>query len=473
MTREKYRDLLMITIRIRNVKSVIDKHLPLLEEKLSTLHPKYWHSTKYNEGTWDGRTHFLDLKTGKFPTGHLHLVTEWLIEEELEYQIIDERKEIVVDMEMLKLVRPEMLHGITLREDQLSAITAGIVHCRGVIQMPTGTGKTEVAIGLTRLLDLPTLFLVNSKSLLYQTQERFIKRLGLSKDEIGIFGDGIYAPGEFVTIATVQSLDQMKKDSQKKFGAFLKAFPVLMFDECHHASAKTWYTAGTWAHNSYYRFGFSGTPMDREEIDSMKLMAVVGQPIYKRKTQDAIEDGDLCKIEMNMIENAEEVLGYAWQEIYTKAIVNSRQRNDMIADLAVEHYRHKRKVLILVRILEHGWNLKKKLQGWPVRFLNGGHSQEDREETIQWFSEGSGILIASGIFDEGIDIPEINVLIVASGGKSDVKSIQRIGRGLRKKSEGVNLKAYDFEDASEYLREHSAQRRKIYKREGYLDEDDD
>jgi superfamily II DNA or RNA helicase len=270
-------------------------------------------------------------------------------------------------------------------------------------------------------------------------------------------------------VATVQSLDVMKKGSQKKFSQFLNGFRVIMFDECHHASAKTWYTAGTWAHNAYYRFGFSGTPMDREEIDSMKLMAVVGQTIYKRKTQEAIEDGDLCPIEMEMLDNEEESVGFTWQDIYRRGIVNSRVRNDMIADLAVENYKAGRKVLILVRIIEHGDNLKAKLEGWPVVFLHGKHSQEQREEAISWFEQGKGILIASGIFDEGIDIPEINVLIVASGGKSDVKTIQRIGRGLRKKGEGIHLKAYDFIDGSEYIFDHSQRRKEIYKREGYLD----
>ena len=106
----------------------------------------------------------------------------------------------------------------------------------------------------------------------------------------------------------------------------------------------------------------------------------------------------------------------------------------------------------------------------PCKFVYGKHSQEEREKVIKWFNEGKGILIASGIFDEGVDIPEINTLIVASAGKSDVKTIQRIGRGLRKKSENIHLTAYDFEDGGEFLYEHSLKRIKIYKREGYLND---
>lgn len=461
----------MVTIKVKNVKSTIDKYIPLLEERLSTFHPNYWHSTKYKAGEWDGKTHFMDLKTGKFPTGHLHIVTDFLNEEEMPYQIIDERREDPVDIDLLKYLCEDMLHGITLRIDQIEAIGKAILLCRGVIHMPTGTGKTEVAIGITKILNLPTLFLVNSKSLLHQTQERFIKRLDSDGEEIGIIGDGINAPGTLVTVATVQSFDHMKERSQQEFSQEIRKYRVIIFDECHHASAKTWYTVGTWAHNAYYRFGFSGTPMDRDEIDSMKLMSIMGQTIYKRKTTDAIEDGDLCKIEMEMIENKNCVSGDSWGEIYTKGIVRDERRNALISTKAIEHKINGDKVLILVRHIEHGIILSRMLQRYPVHFLYGSHTHAERETVIHWFNDGAGkILIASGIFDEGIDIPEINVLIVASGGKSDVKTIQRIGRGLRKKLDGGSLKAYDFIDHSEFLLKHSIRRASIYEREGYLQE---
>ena len=463
----------MITIEVKNVKSIIDKHLPLLEEKLAIFHPKYWHTTKWKDGVWDGKTHFLNLSTGKFPTGHLHIVQEFLKAEGLEYQLVYEQKNPVDEVD-LSIIQPRMLQGITLRKDQLEAIEQAILLEKGVIQMPTGTGKTEVAIAITEVLKLKTLFLVNSKSLLYQTQERFIARLGCSEYEVGILGDGVHAPGSQITIATVQSLDSMKKGNinfigSRYFSRFMRDHKIIMFDECHHASAKTWYTVGTWAHEAYYRYGFSGTPMDRDEIDAMELMAVTGQTIYKRKTQDAINDGDLCKIEMEILPNTEVVYGKNWQEVYNKGIVDSVKRNILICNEAIKHFHNKDKVLILVRHIEHGDNLHRMLESYPIYFLHGKHSQKERKAIICWFTKPGGkILIASGIFDEGIDIPEINALIVASGGKSDVKTIQRIGRGLRKKPGNIFLNAYDFADASQYLYEHSLRRKKIYEREGYV-----
>jgi len=77
------------------------------------------------------------------------------------------------------------------------------------------------------------------------------------------------------------------------------------------------------------------------------------------------------------------------------------------------------------------------------------------------------VLIASSIYDEGVDLPEVNVLIKASGGKSEVKTIQQVGRGLRPKKE--KLIVYDFNDMnSKFLSAHSKKRIKTYKQEGFL-----
>lgn len=457
----------MITIRLENVKSVIDTPTSELYQKLTTEYPKYWFSPKFKKHLWDGMVHFLSMKTGKFPTGLLHIVVEHLEEKKLEYKIIDNRKNPGLEIEK---VDSEMLYGIRLREDQIDAINKCLENIRGVVHMPTGTGKTEVAIGVVNVLKLPTLFLVNSISLLHQTQARFMERLQLDKKWIGIFGDEKFEPGEWVTVATVQSLTAMKKRNVKDFSNFINQFSIILFDECHHLPATSFYTVGLWSHKAYFRFGLSGTPMDRGELNSMKLMAIVGNVIYKRKTLDAISDGDLCKIKMTILKNDFDVSG-KWSEQYNSGIVNNVDRNKKIAEVAMKHYLKHDRVLILIRILQHGENLVKILSSLnsPCKFIHGKHLQEEREEAIKWFNDGKGVLIASGIFDEGIDIPEINTLIIASAGKSDVKTIQRIGRGLRKKSENADLVAYDFEDSGKFLNEHSLRRIWVYKREGYLD----
>jgi len=135
------KELKMIVIKLENVKSTVDTHLPELEQKLTVKYPKYWFSPKFKAGLWDGKIHFLNLKTGKFPTGLLHIVVEYLKEKKLEYQIIDNRKNPF--LENVAVLDPKMLHGITLREDQLDAIRKCLECGRGVIHMPTGTGKAQ------------------------------------------------------------------------------------------------------------------------------------------------------------------------------------------------------------------------------------------------------------------------------------------------------------------------------------------
>jgi superfamily II DNA or RNA helicase len=81
----------------------------------------------------------------------------------------------------------------------------------------------------------------------------------------------------------------------------------------------------------------------------------------------------------------------------------------------------------------------------------------------------SGVFIASPIFDEGIDVPRVDTVILACGGKSYVKLLQRIGRGMRKKDDGKNeLIIIDFiDDTNKYLLKHSDRRIKTYVSEGF------
>ena len=162
--------------------------------------------------------------------------------------------------------------------------------------------------------------------------------------------------------------------------------------------------------------------------------------------------------------------GRTWQEIYESGIVRSHERNASIYAVAKKHFKQRKKVMILVRRILHGEILEAMFvaANTPAVFLQGSDSAEYREETKDLFNEkGDFILIASTIFDEGVDIPEVNVLIIAAGGKSEVKTIQRIGRGLRKKKVGGVL-VYDFNDASKFLLRQSQNRIKVYQKEGFL-----
>lgn len=472
----------MITIRKRNVYSQLSDYTPELEEKLAIAHENYWFSPQYKAGHWDGKTHFLKVPSLKIPTGLLFIVEEYFKEKNMPYEIIDLRQEEKKERKVRALwVANNMLKGITLKDYQFQAINTGIHKERGIFEIATGLGKTEIAIGITKALGLKTLFMVHTQDLLHQTHKRFEERLD-RKRKIGIVGDSRFEIDSDIVVATIQSLDrrlfeinkQGKSVINKKTGEetkkFLNTFNVMFQDETHHSSATTWYRMGMFMHNAHYRFGLSGTPLKRDKLSNMKVMAITGNVIYSKPAEEGIKEGHLSNIKMEIIDCPTVYTGKNWQEIYDNGIVHSFERNSSICETAIKHFKQGKKVMILVRRIKHGQILEAMCVAAfvPAIFLKGSDSADHRIAVKELFSEKNDfILVASTIFDEGVDIPEVNVLIIGSGGKSEVKTIQRVGRGLRKKKVGGVL-VYDFNDASKFLDKHSIDRIKVYQKEGFL-----
>ena len=455
-----------MNIRVHNCFSQLDSYTPELEEMMAVAHDNYWFSKKYKIGLWDGKTHFLKLPSMRFPTGLLFLVTEFCREMDTPYQIIDERRAPIAGP--IGELTPDLLNGIQLRDYQEEAIVTALAMERGCLEMATGSGKTEVAAGIIKLLPLRTLFLVHTRDLLRQTHARFEKRLGT---EVGKFGEGQHDTEATICVATVQSIDSWLKREERAAKDWLKSFQMLFLDECHHASANIWYRACLLTHGAYYRFGLSGTILRRDNLSNTKMLAAFGETIYRLPSHELIQRGYLSGIEMKLIPNPEVVTGSSWQDVYERGVVRSERRNGLILDLVKKEFAVHKKIMVLVRQIEHGNILLQMMTdaGLPAVFLSGGNSSEERATAIADFLKGDRfIIIASTIFDEGVDIPAINVLVVAAGGKSEIRAIQRPGRGLRRKEDMSHLTVYDFMDSSRFLKTHSARRRSVYKKEKFM-----
>jgi len=454
----------MYKIFVSNVQSQLSGYTMALEKELTFTYEGYQYSPKYKAGLWDGMWHALKVPSLKFPTGLLPNVVGYFARNNIDFEIIDLRR---IPNSCKKDISADMLGGITLRDYQLDAIKEAAEAKRGVLELPTGSGKTEIAAGIIIHLGLKTLFLVHTQDLLRQTAKRFTERLGQT---IGMVGDGEFNTNPAVVVATVQSLSAYSHRDPEGFKNLINSFFVLFQDEAHHSSASTWYKIGMYAHSAYYRYGLSGTVLRRDMLSNMKMLSVFGAPIQRIRSKALMDKGYLSGINIELVSNPEQVSGYRWPDIYENGIVHSWSRNNTIAQIAAEEHKAGNKVLILIRIIEHGNEITDMLSARGVSsiFLTGKDSSEAREYAMIDFNEtGNFVLIASPIFSEGVDIPEINTLIIAAGGKSEVLTIQRIGRGLRPKADGSKLKVYDFLDSSKYLCDHSAERVAIYKAEGF------
>lgn len=419
---------------------------------------KYMPSYKY--GSWDGYIRL--CKGNKFPSGLLEQIIHHLEESGLECNIGINRERIWQnkDAPLWTLLHSVMFDGITLRNYQVDATRDLIVNGSGIAWMATNSGKTEIIAAIAKILPGRSLILTTKKDILYQTAERLGMRLG---EKIGIIGDGSLSV-ERVTVGMIQTL--CKKLNDKVELGRLQNMECVMFDECHHVAAKTSQQVML-AIPAPYRFGFSGTPLSYDTLTDLILIGATGPVVVEVTNQDLIQSGISATPTVHMhTVGEEEYWEEDWQEAYGLGIVNYDARNDLIVQ-EIQENAGVRSVLILVERMEHGRILKSRLP-FSV-FVNGSDSVDDRKVALDSLRAGLGnIVIATPIFDEGVDVPAVDMIVLAGGGKGHKKLLQRIGRGMRKKEEDNRLIILDFVDQTNWhLMQHSMARAEIYEAEGF------
>jgi superfamily II DNA or RNA helicase len=431
-----------------------------IARKVCRARPKgFQFSPKYKDGSWDGYITLMHT-TSSFPTGLLGLVVPVL--EERGYKVDVKH---LVPSPTPKPVWPDTLRDIRLRDYQVEAANTLLKHRRGVAKMATNSGKTEVFAAILEVLDHKrAIVVVHRKELLHQTAERLEIRLGYP---VGKIGDGLYDPRS-ITVAMIQTLhNQLDEDGDFKHNHF-EQNGVVIVDECHHVSSNQMMDV-LFQLPGEYRFGFSGTPLKHDNLSDMKLISATGPVLVDVTNADLIDQGHSAVpvIHLHDVIDLDEdgwKMGYA--AAYKEFIVGNDERNELIAKIALEAAGRGEVVLVLIVQIAHGRAIEKKTGGW---FSSGDDTTAFRKKMLDTMREGiPGVYVASTIFDEGVDVPAINTLILAGGGKSDLRVLQRVGRGLRKK-EGANvLQVHDFiDDTNKHLMLHSEDRLDVYIAEGF------
>jgi len=417
-------------------------------DKVCSYRPEgYYFMGKYKTGEWDGRIRLYRWNT--FPTGLLGLVTKELRKNVIKYILYDARK------------KPKKLINIKLkrklRDYQRKVREQAIDRERGVLWIPTGAGKTLLATGIIAQLGVKTLYIVHTKDLMYQTQKMLSEDLGV---KIGILGDG-KVEIENVTVGMIQTL----YSQSKKYKEYFSSIGCLIFDEAHHSQARSWQRVALKI-PAFYRYAMSGSPYRGIEKDIL-LRAITGKIIVQITSSELIEKGYLVSPVIKMIEvDSDTFEGDEYREVYRKGIMENEKRNLLITSYALDRaYMRRMKVLVLVTRIEHGKLLEKSIKG--SKFIHGKKDSKERTDALEDFRKGKiKVLIGSTILDEGIDVCSINTIILAGGGLSDLKTIQRIGRCLRPFKGKKEAYVIDFYDrGNKILRGHSRHRLALYRSE--------
>ena len=432
--------------------------LPILAQVCRARPEGYLFMPKYRAGLWDG---YVSLLRGfhTFPTGLLDLVLDAFDRQQIRWGL----SLPAYPATGIGYVTEDTLSGVALRDYQVDAVHVLLAKNRGIAKMATNAGKTVVFAALIKLLgNADALVVVRSKDLLYQTSRRLSEYLDR---EVGLIGDS-QRDRDDICVATVQTLASLKKHkvSIKKRFANNK---ILVIDECHLATADQSFDV-LMEIPGWYRYGFSGTPLDRGKLNDLKLIACTGS-LQVEVTNAELIEAEWSAKPVIFLHEVHEIPGFwdeAYQIAYDLCIMTDLSRRELIANIARQEV-ERGSVLIIVNRIEHGVMLQSLLP--DSVFVNDSSSIEERQKILRQLGDGDKLCcIATQIFDEGVDVPALDTLVLAGGGKSHVQLLQRVGRGLRRK-EGRNVvHIHDFLDGSnKYLVEHTQERVRVYKREGF------
>jgi superfamily II DNA or RNA helicase len=355
-----------------------------------------------------------------------------------------------------------------LRPYQLDAVLAASERLRGMVHSPTGSGKTEMMIGLTRRRPCRWMFLVHRSSIAHQTAERYNQRAeeaGLAtravmfKDCGGVAGD--------MTVSTFHAL--RSRIGTRELANFARQVQGLIVDEAHTLPASTFYQVAMSFTEARIRLGFSGTPLARDDKRSLMAVGALGPVIYSIPADELIEKGYLSRPVITMVYCEQDVEKPTYQGVYGEAVVRSTERNRLLAKIAKAATKP---TILFVKELRHGLQVVKQVQrlGLSVRFVWGDTKQKERERAVKDLERGDlDVVVASVVWQEGIDIPSLESVIVGCSGKSAIAALQRIGRGMRPATTGKSsFEVWDVYDAGNVMLErHSRARKKTYTREGY------
>lgn len=394
-----------------------------------------------------------------FWAGLVDRIMDYCKGQDIKVTIIDESKE---DMEIYE---PELL-GITFRPDQLRLLNNFLDKPRGILVAPTGSGKTVLGFGcLSAFPQAKALWLCHKKTLLEQTYDE-AKKFGFRS--VGRVGDGYAEYHEQLTIATRQSFRKLADE----YGHY---YDIVVVDETHHvASIKSEYAYVLTNVPAPIRLGLTAT-LPREGESYLTAVGLIGPVVGEMTINEGAELGILATPRIKIIKlpkNHEISQLRQYSDVYSAAVVCRKDRNERIAAIAKSHADQNETVLIMINHIEHGERIQAELEHLGVRsfFVRGSTESDARSAAKKALTDKSiHVVICSSVWTEGINIPTLNVVIAAAGGKAEIGVLQSIGRGLRKTKDKEEVFIYDFFDGShKYLIEHFGERICLYSENNWI-----
>ena len=435
---------------------------------------------QYKLGRWDGKVAFFGIG-GTGYVNHLDTIVDVLTKQGVEIvDIEDKRHPIKLNFQPIterywadQDVRwpaghPAEGEHIVLRDYQVEAINNFLNTPQSLQEIATGAGKTITTATLSHITEEHgrTLVIVPNKSLVTQTEEDYIN-CGL---DVGVYFGDRKELGKTHTICTWQSLnilDKKFKDGEAvlSLAEFLEGVSTVIIDEVHQAKAEVLKTLLTRnLRNAPIRWGLTGT-IPKEKFEFESIHASIGPVIGQISAKELQDKGVLSQCHVNVVQLIDTVVHRDYQS-ELKYLVTDKNRIAYLGKL-LNKIKEEGNTLILVDRISAGEMLAELIPG--STFVKGDVKLKDRKEAYDEINEGTNhVVIATyGVAAVGINIPRIFNLVLIEPGKSFVRVIQSIGRGVRKAKDKDFVQIWDLTSTCKFAKRHLTQRKKFYREAQY------
>ena len=431
----------------------------------------------YKLGRWDGSISFFGLG-GTTYLSMLSPVLAYLESKNYYIEVDDQRTSPPLEFPEITeefwgdLCWPKghLMEGqpIRMRDYQCDVVNNFLKNPQCLQEVATGAGKTIITATLSKICEKygRTITIVPNKSLVEQTEEDFVN----CKLDVGVYYGDRKDLNKTHTICTWQSLNILDKKSHDNdellsLAEFLDGVNTVIVDEVHMAKADVLKKLLTHnLSNAPIRWGLTGT-IPKAEHEYQALRASLGDVIHHISAHELQEKGVLSNCHVNVVQTAE------WKEFGSyaeelKYLVTDNARMTYISNM-IRNIATSGNTLVLVNRIESGKFIIEQIP--EAVFVSGQVKTKDRKEEYDEIKTADNKIIVAtfGVAAVGINIPRIFNLVLLEPGKSFVRVIQSIGRGIRKADDKDFVQIWDITAASKYAKRHLTERKRFYKEAKY------
>ena len=430
-------------------------------------------------GRWDGKVPFFNLGG----TSYINLLPEILpILENLNYDVeLDDQRDYSTKFEFDPITEdtfsdkvwprghPKAGEPIFLRDYQPQILNGFLNNLQSVQEVATGAGKTIMTAALSKSVEKygRSIVIVPNRSLVTQTEADY-KNLGL---DVGVYFGERKEYNKTHTICTWQSLNNMMKttksgEAEVEIGDFIEDVVCVMVDEVHMAKADALKTLLTSVFARVpIRWGLTGT-IPKEEHAKISILCSLGPVVGKLTASDLQEAGHLANCHVNIVQLIDHVEYKDYQQ-ELKYLLETTGRLTYMRNLILT-VNETGNTLVLVDRVATGKLLVEYL-GDKAVFVSGATKGTKRQEEYDAVATATGKVIVAtyGVAAVGINIPRIFNLVLVEPGKSFVRVIQSIGRGIRKAEDKDHVDIWDITSTCKFAKRHLTARKRFYTEANY------